>query len=97
MDTQRRIGTSPQVGGGIELPLAILALVVAAVIAALVIVNVSARGPIHEASVRPRVTVPAAMDDRPPHLVDLPPARGNLVAPAPTMRVDGWEPFPPSS
>jgi hypothetical protein len=103
MATQRHIGTTGDAGGfgGYMLPIALLSLILAASIAVLVVIGQPVRAPAPGATAQvpaPAATGPA-LDDRPPHTRDLPPARGDLVLPFPTMpgRVPEWEDFDPTS
>lgn len=92
MATQRHIGTTGNAGGlgGYMLPIALLSLVIAATIAVLVVIAQPVRAPVPAPVPVPAATQ-QALDDRPPHTKDLPPARGNQVLPAPTPHISEWE------
>ena len=91
MATQRHIGTTGNAGSNL-LPIALLALVIAATIAVLVVLAQPVRAPVPAAPAPiPAATQQAVNDDRPPHTRDLPPARGNQVLPAPTPHIPEWE------
>jgi hypothetical protein len=99
MATQRRIGTPTRIGDSLALPLAILAFAIAATIALVVIVNVSARSPIPDGAIPlpAATTLAAPVDDRPPHHRSLPFVPGTDVAPVPTPgRVPEWEDLHPA-